>query len=102
MKEAKHARFTRDGSDLIYRHKIPLVDALTGFSMEIATLDGRTLKIDIKDVVHPSYTKVVPNEGMPSSKQAGVKGNLVISFDVAYPRQLSDEQKAAVRSTLSK
>lgn len=87
--------------------------------MQIPTLDGRTLQVAIKDVVHPTYSKakpcalaqtrsstlacggkVVPNEGMPSSKQAGVKGNLVLTFDVEYPKQLSQAQKDAVQANL--
>lgn len=37
---------------------------------------------------------------MPVSKQPGQKGNLVIKFDVAFPRQLSSSQKEQLRSLL--
>ena len=38
---------------------------------------------------------------MPISKQPGQKGNLVIKFDIAFPRQLSAPQKEALRAALA-
>lgn len=38
-----HPRFEREGDDLVYTATVPLVDALTGVSVSIPTLDGRTL-----------------------------------------------------------
>ncbi len=37
---------------------------------------------------------------MPISKQPGSFGNLVVSFDIKFPRALSDEQKAHLRGVL--
>jgi len=39
-------------------------------------------------------------EGMPVSKEPGKKGNLVVAFDVVFPRQLSDAQKGKLRELL--
>ena len=44
--------------------------------------------------------QVVRGEGMPVSKQPGVKGDLRISFDIVFPKQLSDQQKAQLRQIL--
>ena len=38
---------------------------------------------------------------MPLSKAPGQKGNLVIKFEVAFPRQLSAAQKEQVRAALA-
>lgn len=40
-----HKTFTRRGADLFYEKKISLLEALTGFSLEIKHLDGSSLKI---------------------------------------------------------
>jgi DnaJ-class molecular chaperone len=53
-----HATLAREGSNLIYNARIPLVDALTGFKLDVQTLDNRILRVNIKDTVHPKYTKV--------------------------------------------
>jgi hypothetical protein len=41
------------------------------------TVDGRKLNIPLNEIVFPGYEQVVHGEGMPSTKAAGAKGNLV-------------------------
>ena len=43
---------------------------------------------------------VIPNEGMPISKEPGKKGNLRIKFNVKFPSRLSKEQKANLKKVL--
>eukprot|EP00928_Gymnodinium_smaydae_P027758 TRINITY_DN21359_c0_g1_i1.p1 TRINITY_DN21359_c0_g1~~TRINITY_DN21359_c0_g1_i1.p1 ORF type:complete len:369 (+),score=80.57 TRINITY_DN21359_c0_g1_i1:82-1107(+) len=100
IREKKHHTFTREGSNLFYQAKIPLVDALTGCKVDIPTLDNRILRVNVKDMVRPNYTKVIKNEGMPSSKHPGQKGDLIIAFDVEYPRSISEEKKEELRKVL--
>ncbi len=54
--------FKRDGNDLIVVHKL-LVEALTGTTISLTTLDGRTLNISIPDMISPGYEKLSPKEG---------------------------------------
>ena len=58
------------------------MDALTGCTVDILTLDERRLSIPINDVITPQYQKKVDGEGMPISKRPGAKGDLYIKFDV--------------------
>lgn len=48
----------------------------------------------------PGYTKTVLNEGMPISKSPQEKGNLIITFDIEFPQQLSLEQKSMLQQAL--
>ncbi|KAH7432092.1 hypothetical protein KP509_07G007700 [Ceratopteris richardii] len=98
--EKPHNVFKRDGNDLIYTHKIPLVEALTGTTVNLTTLDGRPLTISCNEIISPGYEKVVPREGMPIAKEPGKKGNLRIRFDVKYPSRLTAEQKTGIKRLL--
>ena len=100
LEEKAHARFVRDNNDLIYKHKVPLREALTGTTVELETLDGRMLRIPVNEIIHPGMNKVVAGEGMPITKNPGTKGNLRITFEVLFPRQLSDAQKEVLRQAL--
>eukprot|EP00913_Durusdinium_trenchii_P007511 g7060.t1 len=60
----------------------------------------RILRVNIRDMVTPNYAKVVKGEGMPSSKCPGEKGDLIITFDIVYPKALSEEQKEKLRTIL--
>ncbi|XP_008331222.1 dnaJ homolog subfamily B member 13-like [Cynoglossus semilaevis] len=100
VRQKSHPLFKRQDDDLLYMMQISLEMALTGFSLEVETLDGRLLRIPINDIVHPSYTKVVTGEGMPLLHSPSQRGNLVITFDIDFPKKLSFEQKLLIKKAL--
>lgn len=51
--------------DLVYTATITLSDALCARPLTLETLDGRTIKVPIEQIVTPKTVKVVKNEGMP-------------------------------------
>jgi len=95
----KHSTFDFDKSNLIFTKEIKLVDALkSNLSFSITTLDNKELKININEIVSPTYEKVMKNEGLPKSN--GGKGDLIIKFDIKFPTKLSDEQKNQIKKIL--
>ena len=99
--EKPHNVFKRDGNDLVVTQKISLVEALTGYTAQITTLDGRALSIPINVVISPSYEEVVKGEGMPIPKDPSRKGNLRIKFNIKFPTKLTAEQKTGIKRLLS-
>jgi DnaJ-class molecular chaperone len=75
-------------------------EALCGTTLQIPHLDGSTIEVPITDVVNPTSIKIVRGKGMPITKQPGSFGNLIIKFDVKFPRSLTDTQKAQLREIL--
>ncbi|OAY47676.1 dnaJ homolog subfamily B member 1 isoform X1 [Manihot esculenta] len=98
--EKPHPIYKRDGNDLVVDEEITLLEALTGKTLDLTTLDGRNLMIPLTDIVRPGAEVVVPNEGMPISREPGKKGNLRIQIDVRYPSRLTSEQKSELRRVL--
>lgn len=98
--EKPHGVFKRDGNDLVITQKIPLVEALTGYTAQITTLDGRNLAVPINAIISSTYEEVFIGEGMPIPKEPSKKGNLTIKFDV-FPSRLTSEQKAGIRRLLT-
>ena len=45
IEEKPHQKFSREGNDLVYNAKLPLVDALCGATVHLTTLDGRPLTV---------------------------------------------------------
>ncbi|URD88548.1 DnaJ [Musa troglodytarum] len=99
--EKPHDVFAREGNDLIMTLKISLVEALTGYTVHLTTLDGRSLTIPINSIIHPGYEEVVHREGMPVPKDPSRKGNLRIKFNVKFPTRLTYEQKAGIKRLLA-
>ncbi|KAL2541488.1 HEAT repeat-containing protein [Abeliophyllum distichum] len=99
--EKPHSVFKRDGNDIIVSQKISLVEALTGYTAEVTTLDGRNLTIPINSMINPTYEEVVKGEGMPVPKEPSKRGNLRIKFNIKFPSRLTSEQKAGVKRLLT-
>lgn len=51
--EKAHSTFQRDGNDLIYKARVPLLQALLGTTVNVTTLDGRNLTIPVPAVITP-------------------------------------------------
>lgn len=85
IQEKPHSVFTREGNNLCLTKTIPLADALSGFEFEVQHLDGRKVPVVLADVVGPQTVHRVAGEGMPSKTG---KGDLVIRFDIVFPRRL--------------
>ncbi|KAG7560046.1 HSP40/DnaJ peptide-binding [Arabidopsis thaliana x Arabidopsis arenosa] len=100
VEEKPHPVYTRDGNDLLVNQEITLLEALTGKTVNLITLDGRTLMIPLTEIIKPDHEIVVPNEGMPISKEPGKKGNLKLKLSVKYPSRLTLEQKSELKRVL--
>ncbi|XP_074316350.1 uncharacterized protein LOC141652682 [Silene latifolia] len=98
--EKPHTLFKRDGNDLVVDQEITLLESLTGKKLELTTLDGRNLIIPVNDIIKPGFEVVVPDQGMPISKEPNKRGNLRVKFNVRYPTRLTEEQKADLRRVL--
>mmetsp|Transcript_2396 Transcript_2396/g.6680 ORF Transcript_2396/g.6680 Transcript_2396/m.6680 type:complete len:218 (+) Transcript_2396:3-656(+) len=101
LDEKPHPTFKREGNDLVVQQRVPLKQALCGFATTLTHLDGRQLRVEVKEVVSDGFVKVVKGEGMPISKTNGAqKGDLKLRFRVDFPRELTDDQKAELKRIL--
>ncbi|KAL7603192.1 uncharacterized protein LOC111909774 [Lactuca sativa] len=98
--EKPHDVFKRDGNDLVFTKRITLLEALTGRTIKVVTLDGRQLMIPLTEVIKPGHEEVIQNEGMPISKEPGKKGNLRIKIDIKFPSRLTGDQKSDLKRVL--
>nr|GMD20261.1 DnaJ homolog subfamily B member 13-like [Ipomoea batatas]GMD20271.1 DnaJ homolog subfamily B member 13-like [Ipomoea batatas]GMD61751.1 DnaJ homolog subfamily B member 13-like [Ipomoea batatas] len=76
-------------------------NALTGYTAQITTLDGRNLTIPITSIISPTYEEVVKGEGMPIPKEPSKRGNLRIKFNIKFPSKLTSEQKTGIKRHLT-
>uniref|UniRef100_A0A7N1A6H8 J domain-containing protein n=1 Tax=Kalanchoe fedtschenkoi TaxID=63787 RepID=A0A7N1A6H8_KALFE len=98
--EKPHPVYERDGNDLVTQQTITLLESLTGKNLELTTLDGRNLSISLVEIIKPGHEMIIPNEGMPISKDPRKKGSLRIKIDVEYPTRLTPEQRSELKRVL--
>lgn len=91
--------FERNGIDLIYRKSITLKESLCGFSFDIRYLDGREFRInnDSGNLIPPDFRKTISGLGMQRDNS---NGDLIIIFDIQYPKTLTKEQVINLKNIL--
>lgn len=97
--EKEHQMFIREGDDLKLEVDIPLVDALTGCTIQIPLLGGEKMDLSIDEIVHPGEEKIIEGQGMPT-KDETKRGDLKLHFRVNFPKELTDDQRSDVLSIL--
>jgi len=100
VKQKPHSFLRRDGNDLVCVVPVKLTDALCGINLSVPHLDGSEVSVNMKGtVIYPGLEKRVVGKGMPIAKYPGSYGDMVIQFQVLFPREpLGDAQRAQIKS----
>lgn len=95
-----HETFELQGNNLVVYKKILLSEALCGVDFVITELDGNILRIKSKDIIKPGSIKLIRGKGMYD--KFGIRGNLMVQFDVEFPDTLLIHQKKNLKKYLPK
>jgi molecular chaperone DnaJ len=93
--EAKHTHFVRTGNDLKYNLKLKYPQMVLGDKVEIPTIDGNKIRIQI-----PEYSKVgdilkIPTRGMKIMNSDNC-GDMLIYLEIDIPKQISSEERKII------
>ncbi|XP_014213464.1 dnaJ homolog shv [Copidosoma floridanum] len=102
IKTQPHPIFERVGNDLYTNVTLSLEEALVGFTLEITHLDGHKVTIQRDKITSMGSRIRKKGEGMPSYDDNTVYGNLIITFDIDFPkREFTEEEKNEFRKLLN-
>ena len=87
----EHPRYRREGTSLIVEREVSVWDALLGASIEIQTLDRKTLSMNLLPGTQPDTVMSCKGEGLPNMRTRQ-RGNLLIKIKVSIPKILQPEQ----------
>lgn len=94
IRDKPHPHFKREGSDIRYTSKITLKQALCGISIDVPTLTGEKIAVNLShEIIKPSTVKRIQGCGLPFPKEPTRKGDLLVSFDIQFPDHLSQSAK---------
>ncbi|XP_067001228.1 dnaJ protein homolog 1 [Anabrus simplex] len=101
IRDKPHPYFKREGSDIRYTAKISLKQALCGCIIDVPTLTGDKIPINLtNEIVKPTTVKRIQGHGLPFPKEPSRKGDLLVSFDIRFPETLSQSVKDILFDTL--
>lgn len=86
------ARFRRVGSDLYMTQSLDLYTAVLGGEITLDTLSGK-VKVKINPETQNGTKIRLKGKGYPRYKQEGKFGDLMVTFSIRIPTQLTDKQK---------
>ena len=86
-----HARFVRDGNDVVSTVDLTMIEAALGTRVSVPTLQG-DVELEFKAGTQPGETRVLRGRGMPVLQGFG-RGDHRLLVNVAVPRNLTDEQR---------
>eukprot|EP00111_Clytia_hemisphaerica_P016577 TCONS_00049106-protein len=100
IKDKEHAIFTRDrDNNLLYRHKLTLKQALLGCTISVPSLEGPHYDIELKQA-SPSSKRLLKGYGLPKPKKPRERADLIVEFDIEFPKNLSDDTKQQLQHIL--
>ena len=92
--------YERVGPHLYKKYTISLLDALTGVQIFLEHPSNKNFKIDYDNVINPDTVLELKDLGMPYLDNSAKYGNLYISFDIQFPKNVSNERKKYLKKIL--
>ena len=92
-----HERFARLGDNLETVIEVSPAQAVLGSTVEVRTIDGRTVELKVPSGVQHNTALRIPGEGV---KRRGRPGDLLVRVRIAVPRRLSDEERELYQQIL--
>ena len=99
IRDKPHPIFERSNSDLIFRVKLNLKQALLGTTISIPFLDSTKPPYQLRshqEIIRPQTERRFLNEGLPYPKDPTRRGDLIVKFDILFPSLLNGEQRTLV------
>ncbi|MDP2598561.1 MAG: DnaJ C-terminal domain-containing protein, partial [Candidatus Liptonbacteria bacterium] len=92
VKVRPHAVFERRGPDLIAKKELKVIDLLLGKKIEVPTISGGKISVEIPAQFNLKENLRIPNEGMPRFGSHG-RGDLLVNFVIKAPKKLNDKAR---------
>ncbi len=90
-----HPGFERRGADLIVSRELNVIDLLLGKKIDVQTLGGRVISVEIPAGFNLKELWRIPGEGMPRFNAFG-RGDFFVNFIVKAPKKLDGKARKAL------
>ncbi|MBC2840040.1 DnaJ C-terminal domain-containing protein [Robiginitalea sp. SC105] len=89
--------FRREGANLYRTVDLPLTTAVLGGNITVDTFDGKA-KMKVKPLTQNNTKVKLKGKGFPRYKAEGQFGDLILTYQVALPTKLDEEQRKLFES----
>lgn len=99
VKIKPHPIFEREGDDLIVQKELNVLDLILGKKIEIPTISGGKIYIEIPAHFNLKEKLRIPGEGMPKIHSYG-RGDLLVDFIIKTPKKINPKIKKILEDEL--
>ena len=99
LREKQEKNMKRVGNNLHVKIPILLSEALSKFSIRYEHPNGETILIENNYIIKPDSVHIINNLGFTSK---GIKGDLIIEFDIIFPDRLDEKRTELIKKLLPK
>lgn len=85
--------FKRDGANLYKTVQVPVIEAVLGGEIIVETLSGK-VKLNLKPGTQNGTKVKLKGKGFPKYKKEGQWGDLIVTYEVMIPTNLTEKQKS--------
>ncbi|MDO8303722.1 MAG: DnaJ C-terminal domain-containing protein [Sedimentisphaerales bacterium] len=96
IKIRPHHIFAREGDNLLIKKEVRLIDLLLGKKLEVPTIEGKNIEVEIPTGADLKEFIRVRGEGMPRFGHSG-RGELMVDLDLSAPKKLTAEEKELLK-----
>lgn len=101
IEQVEHDRFDRIGADLVFDLEIPVLKAIIGCTVDVPTIDGKTISAKIPPLTENGTQFRFKGHGMPIYGGSG-RGNMIGVVKLIMPEKLDDEDKKVLEELCEK
>lgn len=94
-----HSIFIRQGDNLVVKKELHMIDLLLGKKIEVPTVSGGKVMVEIPAHFDLKEDLKIPGEGMPHFGNFG-RGDMLVNFIVKAPKKLSPRGKKLLEDLL--
>jgi curved DNA-binding protein len=92
-----NSSFLVEGIDLVKNIDLDCIDAILGTTLEVVTLDNKTLSVQIPNGIQHNGKLRLPNHGLYVMNQNS-RGSLIICVNICVPTNLTENQLNLLRN----
>jgi molecular chaperone DnaJ len=92
-----HQFFQRKENDLYFEMPLRFTTAILGGELEIPTIDGSKVKINIKEGTQNGDQFRLKSKGMTILNSGGRRGDMYVKFNIETPIKLSQEERDIIK-----
>ena len=97
INEEKHNDFICESSDLIYTKHISYPNAILGVNIEVPTIEGVKIKLDIPSYSNNDTILRLKGKGM-TIHNTNQRGDMFIKVNVDLPKEVTEEEKELLKN----